>query len=82
MENKLGELLEPPVRLLVQNLRNSNPLKRKVNQLDENGIVINTFSSIREAARTLGNIRKDANIINGIKTHQKRYGYFWEYASV
>ena len=24
MENKLGELLEPPVRLLVQNLRNSN----------------------------------------------------------
>ena len=63
-------------------LRDSNPLKRKVNQLDENGIVINTFSSIREAARTLGNIRKDANIINGIKTHQKRYGYFWEYASV
>ena len=24
MENKLGELLEPPVRLLVQNLYNSN----------------------------------------------------------
>lgn len=24
MENKLGELLEPPVRLLVQNLHNSN----------------------------------------------------------
>lgn len=26
--------------------------------------------------------QKDSNIINGIKTHQKRYGYYWEYASV
>ena len=49
---------------------------------DNNGIIINTYKSIREAARSLGNARKDANIINGIKTHQKRYGYYWEYASV
>jgi hypothetical protein len=62
-------------------LRDSNPLKRKVNQID-NGVVINTYSSIREAARALGSERKDANIINGIKTHQKRYGYYWEYVNV
>ena len=63
-------------------LRESNPLKRRVNQLDDNGIIVNTFISIRDAARSLGNIRKDANIINGIKKHQKRYGYYWEYANV
>lgn len=62
MDNKLGELLEHPVRLLIQNLHNSN--------------------IFREAARQLGNIKKDSNIISGIQTHQKRYGYYWEYASV
>ena len=36
----------------------------------------------REVARQLGNIKKDSNIISGIQTHQKRYGYYWEYASV
>lgn len=80
--NKLGELLEHPVRLLIQNLHNSNPNKRQINQIDNDGNIINTYQSIREAARQLGNIRKDANIISGIKTHQKRYGYYWEYASV
>ena len=44
--------------------------------------IINTYQSIREAARQLGNIKKDSNIISGIQTHQKRYGYYWEYASV
>lgn len=63
-------------------LRESNPNKKAVNQLDENGIVVNTYQSVREAARNLGNIRKDANIINGIRTHQKRYGYYWEYVNV
>ena len=48
----------------------------------DNGNIINTYQSIREAARQLGNIKKDSNIINGIKTHQKRYGYYWKYASV
>lgn len=63
-------------------LRESNPNKKAVNQIDKNGIIINTYQSIREAARSLGNIRKDSNICTGIKTHQKRYGYYWEYASV
>lgn len=27
-------------------------------------------------------LKKDSNIISGIQTHQKRYGYYWEYASV
>ena len=86
--NKLGELLEHPVKLLIQNLHNSNiysifaPNKRQVNQIDDNGNIINTYQSIREAARQLGNIKKDSNIISGIQTHQKRYGYYWEYASV
>lgn len=63
-------------------LRESNPNKRAVNQIDERGVIINTYPSVREAARQLGNIRKDANICAGIKTHQKRYGYYWEYANV
>lgn len=63
-------------------LRISNPFKRKVNQLDDKGNIINTFISIREAARFLGNERKDANINSGIKTHKKRYGYFWEYTDM
>ena len=63
-------------------LRESNPNKRAINQVDENGNIMNTYQSIREAARSLGDIRKDANIINGIRTHQKRYGYYWEYANV
>lgn len=62
-------------------LRESNPLKRAVNKI-ENGVVIATYSSVREAARELGSVRRDANIINGIRTHQKRYGYYWEYADV
>ena len=62
--------------------RESNPNKKAVNQIDGNGNIINTYPSIREAARQLGNIKKDSNIINGIQTHQKRYGYYWEYASV
>lgn len=63
-------------------LRESNPNKKAVNQIDGNGNIINTYPSIREAARQLGNIRKDSNICTGIRTHQKRYGYYWEYASV
>ena len=63
-------------------LRESNPNKRQVNQIDDDGNIINTYQSIREAARQLGNIKKDSNIISGIQTHQKRYGYYWEYASV
>ena len=63
-------------------LRESNPNKKKINQIDDNGNIVNTYISIREAARQLGNIRKDANIISGIRTHQKRYGYYWEYANV
>lgn len=62
--------------------RESNPDKKVVNQIDGNGNIINTYPSIREAARQLGNIRKDSNICTGIRTHQKRYGYYWEYASV
>ena len=50
--------------------------------IDDNGNIINTYQSIREAARQLGNIKKDSNIISGIQTHQKSYGYYWEYASV
>lgn len=61
-------------------LRLSNPNKKKVAQIDDKGNVVNTYISIRDAARHLGNIRKDANIISGIKTHKKRYGYYWKYA--
>lgn len=62
-------------------LRESNSRKRAVNQI-LNGEVINTFSSIREAARFFGNPKRDSNIYTGIKTHQMRYGYYWEYANV
>lgn len=55
-------------------LRESNPNKRQINQIDNDGNIINTYQSIREAARQSGNIRKDDNIISGIKIRQKRYG--------
>lgn len=71
-----------PDNLECINHRESNPNKKVVNQIDGNGNIINTYLSIREAARQLGNIRKDSNICTGIRTHQKRYGYYWEYASV
>lgn len=62
-------------------LRDSNPFKRKINQIKD-GSIIATYRSIREAARALGNANKDANICNGLRTHQPRYGYMWEYADV
>lgn len=63
-------------------LRESNHSKKAVNQINSNGNIVATYISIREAARQLGDTHKDANICNSIKTHKKRYGYFWEYASV
>lgn len=62
-------------------LRDSNPRKKAVNQILD-GQIINTFKSIREAARFIGKATYDSNIYTGIKTHQIRYGYYWEYANV
>ena len=63
-------------------LRESNPLKRAVNQLDNEGNIINTFISIKEAARYLGDSKKDSNIHSGIKTYRKRYGFYWKYTNM
>lgn len=62
-------------------LRESNPNKRAVNQIKD-GKIINTYPSVKEAARVLGNINKDANIISGIKKNQLRYGCKWEYVTI
>lgn len=63
-------------------LRESNSRKKAVIKIDDNGAIISIYTSIREAARCLGNPKKDANIITGIKTKQKRYGYYWKYVNV
>lgn len=62
-------------------LRDSNPRKRAVQQILD-GKVINTFKSIREAARFLGDANKDANIISGLRTNKPRYGYIWKYVTI
>lgn len=62
-------------------LRDSNPRKKAVQQILD-GKVINTFKSIREAARFLGNANKDANIVSGLKTGNPRYGYIWKYVTI
>lgn len=62
-------------------LRDSNPRKKAVQQILD-GKVINTFKSIREAARFLGNVNKDANIVSGLKTGNPRYGYIWKYVTI
>lgn len=63
---------------------------KKIIQKDLLGNVIAEYSSIREAARTMGNINKASSICAFIrkkmglrKTGRKRfsaYGYIWEYA--
>jgi len=63
-------------------LRDSNPRKRAVNQIDDKGNILNTFKSIREAARFLGDEDRDSAICNSLKTGQKRYGYYWKYAHI
>lgn len=62
-------------------LRDSNPRKKAVNMIKD-GVIINTFNSIREAGRYLGNAKCDANINNSIKTGKPRYGYNWEYVTI
>ena len=62
-------------------LRDSNPRKKAVQQILD-GKVINTFKSIREAARFLGDANKDSNIISGLKTGNPRYGYIWKYVTI
>ena len=62
-------------------LRDSSPRKKAVHQIDDNGNIIATYKSVKEAARTLGDATKDSNIHTGIKTHGKRYGYYWKYAN-
>ena len=62
-------------------LRDSNPRKKAVQQILD-GKVINTFKSIREAARFLVNANKDANIVSGLKTGNPRYGYIWKYVTI
>ena len=62
-------------------LRDSNPRKKAVQQILD-GKVINTFKSIREAARFLGDANKDANIVSGLKTGNPRYGYIWKYVTI
>ena len=62
-------------------LRDSNPRKKAVQQILD-GKVINTFKSIREAARFLGDAHKDSNIISGLKTGNPRYGYIWKYVII
>lgn len=60
-------------------LRN-NSRSKPIEATDENGIVLYEFPSVMEASRWLSEYkRSDSNIVSGIKTKQKRYGYYWRY---
>lgn len=53
--------------------------RKKIVQLSLNGERINTFNSIREAARSLD--CRNGNIVNCLKgRYKKAYGFKWEYA--
>ena len=56
-----------------------NPYRKKVNQLTLDGVLINTYSSIREAERITG--INHHNITSALRGKSKTSGgYIWEYA--
>jgi len=58
-----------------------NKLSVYVDMLDLNGLVLNTFYSIREASRFLGKARGESDISKVCSGKKKTaYGYKWKYA--
>lgn len=59
---------------------NKNVCSKKVEQLDLKGNVLNTFNSVREAGRFLGNEKKNTHISDVCIGKRKiAYGYKWRY---
>lgn len=55
---------------------------KKVQQLNLAGNILNTFSSVREAGRYLGDERKNAHIADVCNGKRKiAWGYKWQYAN-
>lgn len=59
-------------------LRN-NDRSKPVIACDKEGRVLYEFPSVKEAERWLNKPRADSNIHSGIRTNQKRYGYYWKF---
>lgn len=65
---------------VIEHLKNCPTTSKPIVQKNLMGVIIKTYPSIREAARALGNIKKDANILKACKgVVQTSYGYKWEY---
>lgn len=65
----------------IEQIKKSNPQKKAVKQYSKEGVYIQTFESLSEAARQIGNVNKASNILAAIKGKQKSaYGYLWKYA--
>ena len=59
---------------------NNPKLSKPVIQIGLDGINIQTFPSIREAARFLGNVKRDCNILRACQgKSQTSFGYKWAY---
>lgn len=53
----------------------------KVNQLDEDGNIINTFNSCQEAVTEMGGKNNGSAVAKAIKKGSRSYGYYWERAT-
>lgn len=86
MKNRQNPILEETKKKISKSLKGKyigklNACSKKVEQLDLNGNVLNTFSSIREAGRFLGDERKNAHIVDVCNGKRKvAWGYKWRYS--
>ena len=65
---------------MIEHLRNHPTTSKPVIQKNLDGTIVAQYPSIREAARTLGNIKKDCNILRACKgISRTSHGYKWEY---
>lgn len=60
--------------------RNNESTSKPIQKLSLSGEVLESYPSIREAARQLGNVKKDCNILRACKGEvMSSYGFKWRY---
>lgn len=63
-----------------ESIMNCPSTSKPVVQMKPDGTIIQTFPSIREAARSLGNVKRDCNILRVCQGINKTcFGYKWSY---
>lgn len=78
--NKYNNIYNEKAIKIGLKLRDSNPRKKEVFKLDDSYNIIDTYKSVREAARSTGDARNDSNIHRAIKNNFKCCGYYWKFS--